>query len=299
MSQQSKYLLGLLLTFICMIPDKSHAAGNIEDSLAFQIALISGLDSTIVCLAEQIKAPEDRQRLVGCAGIIAGTWVPILLLNEDGPPAIYCARFIGANAGEIYNLCRAIKQHKFKNHIRSLSKRDVAAFVVKNLLANAPVSEDLPLTFKVGDLVIDKIKSQRIANREQRDEQEAIKPLDATAEQISYNIHPLGFELLPTKSSNKYLVDIQSELSHYSIQNVKGSEPKRLLVTKEFHRVLNDGIDLKDRAAVERVISYCCSAQSSIEIRKISGSRKFYVILDNQRPVSLLDIAEGNIKAAS
>ena len=294
MSQQSKYLLGLLLTFICMIPDKSHAAGNIEDSLAFQIALISGLDSTIVCLAEQIKAPEDRQRLVNCAGIIAGTLLPKINFT-----VFYSTRFIGANAGEIYNLCRAIKQHKFKNHIRSLSKRDVAAFVVKNLLANAPVSEDLPLTFKVGDLVIDKIKSQRIANREQRDEQEAIKPLDATAEQISYNIHPLGFELLPTKSSNKYLVDIQSELSHYSIQNVKGSEPKRLLVTKEFHRVLNDGIDLKDRAAVERVISYCCSAQSSIEIRKISGSRKFYVILDNQRPVSLLDIAEGNIKAAS
>ena len=135
-----------------MMPNRSHA-------IVFDLALFNVLDVGAICLAEQIKAPEDRQRLVGCAGIIAGTWVPILLLNEDGPPAIYCARFIGANAGEIYNLCRAIKQRKFKNHIRSLSKSDVAAFVVKNLLVTAPVFESLPLTIKVGDLLIDGMTS--------------------------------------------------------------------------------------------------------------------------------------------
>jgi hypothetical protein len=280
-----------------MMPNRSHAANNIEKNPVFQIALLSGLDSATVCLAEQIKAPEDRQRLVNCAGIIAGTLLP-LEYKADRIVA-YSTRFIGANAGEIYNLCRAIKQHKFKNHIRSLSKRDVAAFVVKNLLVAAPVSENRPLTFKVADLVIDKIKSQRIANQMQRDKREATEPLDATTEQISDNICPLEFQLLPLMSSNEYLVDIQSNPDTYSIQNVKGSNPKRLLVTQELHMVLNDGIDLKDRGAVKRVISYCCSAQSSIKIRKISGGSEFYVILDDKRPVSLLDIAEGKIQAAS
>jgi hypothetical protein len=161
MSQQSKskYLLGLLLAFICMTPNVSNAT---ENHYLFNIALSGGLDAGAICLAEQIKAPENRQQLVNCAGIIAGTLMSTRLIGESKKAVFNSARFIGANLGEIYNLCRAIKQHKFKNHIRSLSKRDVAAFMVKNLLVTIPVPE-YPPTVKVLILVLKKIRNQRHA----------------------------------------------------------------------------------------------------------------------------------------
>jgi DNA-directed RNA polymerase subunit F len=79
---------------------------------------------------------KNRRRFINGAGIIAAN-VILSSLNQQKDStktARYALRFIGANLGELLSLCRALKNGHIKQHITSLSKRDIAVFGFKNLL---------------------------------------------------------------------------------------------------------------------------------------------------------------------
>ena len=107
------------------------------------IAILSALDCGAICLSEQIKSPEDRQSILNSAGIVATNLLLTAIPALQKDRTVYSLRFIGSNLGEIRDLFRAVKNRNAGEYLRSRSKREIAAFVLKCLLVTAPTTKSL------------------------------------------------------------------------------------------------------------------------------------------------------------
>ena len=166
MPHKRRLFLGLILGAVgCVIPNEVNAWPPDEEPLfgnangshpknSLYLPLISGLDVVAICLAEQVKAPEDRQRTLNCLGLLVSNALAKTSHLENTGLLRLSLRFLGSNLGETLNLCRAIKQRQVKKFFKTLSKRDVAAFSTKFVLAT------LPVTLKLAEIIEKKIHSQ-------------------------------------------------------------------------------------------------------------------------------------------
>jgi hypothetical protein len=107
------------------------------------LATLGGLNTAAICSAEQIKAPEDRHRILNSLGVVAAN-ISLAVTNSGASKQINpIIHFIGGNIGEGLSLAKAIKERRLKKHVQSITKRDFIAFVVKYLLitvVNTPVT---------------------------------------------------------------------------------------------------------------------------------------------------------------
>lgn len=155
MPHKRRLFLGLILGAVgCVIPNEVNAWPPHEEPLfgnangshpknSLYLPLISGLDVVAIFLAEQVKAPEDRQRTLNCLGLLVSNALAKTSHLENTGLLRLSLRFLGSNLGEIRDLFRAVKNRNAGEYLRSRSKREIAAFVLKCLLVTAPTTKSL------------------------------------------------------------------------------------------------------------------------------------------------------------
>ena len=130
----------ILLVFAFFTPCPSFSAattGATRWSPTARTVVLNGIlntpDLLAVCLSEQIKPSNNRQRMINSFGLLVAHHIASNFEKLNPKLAL---RLIGANIGEILNLCSAVKNGQIKQHFGSLSKRDVIASIAKTLLIN-------------------------------------------------------------------------------------------------------------------------------------------------------------------
>ena len=125
----------LLTTILGLVHCKASASYESQEQRK-QALLLNTLNSAAVCLAEQIKAPENRHRILNSTGIIAANVLTAAIEKLSGPKISLAMRLLGAHLGEGASLVKAVKERRLKAHLTTLTKRDIAALITKTILTS-------------------------------------------------------------------------------------------------------------------------------------------------------------------
>jgi hypothetical protein len=125
----------LLTTILGLVHCKTSASYESQEQRK-QALLLNTLNAAAVCLAEQIKAPDNRHRILNSTGIITANILTTAVEKLSGPKISLAIRLLGAHLGEGASLVKAVKERRLKAHLTALTKRDIAALITKTILTS-------------------------------------------------------------------------------------------------------------------------------------------------------------------